>query len=158
MNIINNEDYIDNNDWIQIKKKEKKKRNDNQNNILNLNNIIELILFVLIKYQPYSIYLYGSRARCTNKIDSDVDILVFWKRNNNNILKLSEIKNELEEILKIKVDLVNMIYINKYMIENDERNKCYYDNILLDAISIYNKNIDDLQNLLEKSIKLNKIE
>ena len=150
-------DYIHDNEWIEIKKKERKNKNKNEHNILNLNNIIELILFVLIKYQPYSIYLYGSRARGTNKIDSDVDIMVFWKRNNNNILKLSEIKNELEEILKIKVDLVNMIYINKYLIEYDERNKCYYDNILTDAICIYN-NINHLQNLLETSIKLNKIE
>jgi predicted nucleotidyltransferase len=147
------------NEWVLIEKKQRKKKSQqNKTNNLDLNNLIQIILYVLTKYDPYAIYIYGSRARGTNRIDSDVDILVFWKRSNKNINKLINIKEELILNLKIDVDFINMILINKFVTEYNEHNKCFYENILNDGICIFEQENNDLSDLFEKSIKLNRIE
>jgi len=50
--------------------------------------------------------IFGSAAKGTAKRDSDVDILVKFKRNDKSLLDLSGLKIELEEKLNKKVDIL----------------------------------------------------
>lgn len=126
----------------------------------SFDNIKDIVVKILSQYNKIVyIYIYGSRARGTHKINSDVDIMCFMKYPIPNTEKLSEIKKELIQSLNLNVDFVVMHLTNKYVKINDDRTKCYYDNVLIDAKCVYplNNNIN-LHDLIDKSIKLEKIE
>jgi len=57
------------------------------------------------EYQVDSLELFGSRLRGDNKPDSDLDILVSFA-SPPSLLEFVRLKNQLEEILGMKVDLV----------------------------------------------------
>ena len=107
-------------EWITITKKKKEYKIINQNN-LNFDEIVNIVNNVLIKYKPEYVFIYGSRARNTNKINSDVDIMVFWKYPIFEFDKFCIIKNELINELKINVDFVCMHLTNKLVKIYDER-------------------------------------
>ena len=143
-------------EWINVSKKKKEKRN-NKNKEKTFDEIKNIILNVILKYKPSYIFIYGSRARKTNKINSDVDIMSFWKYPYPCIEELIEYKNELKNALQLDIDFVNMKLTNKYVIITEEHTKCYYDNIILDAICIYAENNKTLCELIDCSIKMQKI-
>lgn len=65
----------------------------------------------------------------------------------------------LEKELDLPVDLVMCIYKNKWIEHNDDRDKCYFEHIILDAKLIYNinskkYNLIDLINMSIKQAKL----
>ena len=100
--------------WITVSHKNKKHTQYNQYNKRTLEELIKLILDILIKYNPYGIYIYGSRARKTNRSDSDIDLMIFWKKTLPDIQYLKNIKNELFNFIRINIDMVNMYIINKF--------------------------------------------
>jgi len=116
------------------------------------------IIITLKKYNPYAIYIYGSRARGTNNINSDVDILVVWKSEPKH---LEIIKNEIINNIKIKIDFVNLVYkqFGKEIKITDVRDIFYYDNLIIEAINIYKKSEDNiyLKDIIPFSIKLPKV-
>ncbi len=122
-----------------------------------LEEINKLILDVLLKYKPYAIYIYGSRARKTNRPDSDIDLMVFWKKTVPEYDYLQNIKQELINILELNVDFVNMYITNKNNKVYDERDKCYYNNVITDAICIYEIKLNNISDLIDISVKLDKI-
>ena len=137
-----------------INKKNTKPNNKNHNNT-ELNNIIINTIHDN-NYYPEYIFLYGSRARNTNRITSDVDLLVFWKYPVPTIDEILYLKELLIFNLKLGLDFVNMRITNKNIIVYDERTICYYNNVCLDAICIYKKdntkniNINDLLDISER--------
>ena len=140
---------------------------NNNKKIKSYNKVIEYktfeeinnnILQVLLKYKPYAIYIYGSRARKTNRPDSDIDLMVFWKKTVPKYEYLKNIKQELINILQLNIDFVNMNIINKNNKVYDERDKCYYSNVINDAICIYETKSNSISDLIYNSIKLEKIE
>jgi predicted nucleotidyltransferase len=72
-------DFTTENEWTTVVIKHKKIKFNKPNN-KTFEEIKKLILDILLKYNPYSIYIYGSRARKTNRPDSDIDLMVFWKK------------------------------------------------------------------------------
>lgn len=77
-----------------------------------MNEIIEKIKEVLIeKCKPEAIILFGSYARGTQNNESDIDIAI---KTNQKMSKLDifNLKNELEEISKKDIDLINLDMIN----------------------------------------------
>ena len=56
------------------------------------------------KYGIKSLGLFGSVARDDAKVDSDVDVCIIL--NNPDLITLSRIRQELEEIMKVHVDLI----------------------------------------------------
>lgn len=60
-------------------------------------------------------YLFGSHVRNQSNIESDIDILVELDYNKQIGLKYIKMKNELEEILKKKVDLLSTNAVSKYI-------------------------------------------
>ncbi len=139
MNDMN--DMNDMNGWTIVSHKHNKNKEKiikfNINNT-ELNNII-INTILNNKYNPEYIFLYGSRARKTNRINSDVDLLVFWKYPVPTIDEILNIKELLMSNLNLGVDFVNMKITNKNIKVYDERTSCYYDNVSLDAICIYKK-------------------
>jgi len=137
------------NDWTIVTYKQKKhnKLNYDELNYDILNNIKDININDIIvnticnnNYNPEYIFLYGSRARKTNRSNSDVDLLVFWKYPVPSYNELLFLKELLTSNLKLGLDFVNMRITNKNIIVNDERTICYYDNVSRDAICIYTKN------------------
>jgi len=64
-----------------------------------------IILSRLKKFDPQKVGIFGSFARGENKKDSDIDILVEFKKIPS-LLALIKLENDLSEILGTKVDLV----------------------------------------------------
>lgn len=77
-----------------------------------MNEIIDKIKEVLIeKCKPEAIILFGSYARGTQNNESDIDIAI---KTNQEMSKLDifNLKNELEEVSKKDIDLINLDMIN----------------------------------------------
>ena len=143
------------NDWTTISiKKHKNKKSDNQIIDIKLDKIIKIICNVLLKYTPYAIYIYGSRARKTNRLNSDIDLMVFWKKSIPDDDYLKDIKQELIDNIKINVDMINMFIINKNNKVYNTKDKYYYDNVIIDAICAYETTKNNISDLIDMSIKL----
>lgn len=74
----------------------------------------DAILNTLAPHDPAMVGIFGSFARNENKADSDLDILVDFKRVVN-LLDLIGLEQELSEILGIKVDLVTRRSLSSYI-------------------------------------------
>jgi predicted nucleotidyltransferase len=100
-------------------------------------------------------YLYGSRARGTNRIDSDADLLIFWKVKMEDD-ELQEIRESIESKLGFSVDFVSCIYKRKVSEQTNECDIAFFENIALDAKQIIGKlhNIIWLSECSEKCKKL----
>lgn len=66
--------------------------------------------------------IFGSRARGDNKSDSDLDILIRFKKDDKSLLDLIHIQNLISDEFGIKVDLVTEAgmspYIKPYMLKD----------------------------------------
>lgn len=125
-------------EFILAKPQNKKKHNLNKYN-LSFDDTIKIIKMILLKYNAYSAFLYGSYARKQPNFN-DIDILIIWKRNIP--YNINDIKEEIRLNLNYPIDICNMIYIGKLINYDD---KCKYfieDNVYQDAISIFSHNKD----------------
>lgn len=86
------------------------------------------IMPILEKNEVIRASVFGSFARGEDRADSDIDILVELKKNKS-LLDLIHLKNELEDLLKQRVDLLSFGGVNP-------RLKKY---IYKDEIKIYGK-------------------
>ena len=143
---------------VSHKKLKSKKKITNPKSNYDIIDIIDIIINTIRedKLNPEYIFLYGSRARKTNRINSDVDLIVFWKYPIPTIKQILYLKELLINNLGLNIDFVNMYITNKNIIVHNEKTICYYDNVTNDAICIYKKNgsntisIADLFNISER--------
>jgi len=70
-----------------------------------------IIINTIIPFQPVKIGIFGSAARNENTENSDIDILYLLK-DAVGLFNLVRMKNDLEEKLNKKVDLVSEKYIH----------------------------------------------
>ena len=79
----------------------------------SLSSIKKKALPILKKHEVKRASIFGSFARGTAKLRSDVDFLIEYQGKNKSLFDLVDLKSELEEILDRKVDIVtfNSIYI-----------------------------------------------
>jgi len=73
--------------------------------------IEEKIINYLLIYQPEFIGIFGSYARNEQTKESDLDMLVSFKKTLT-LIDLSKIRSELSENLKINIDLVTQKDLN----------------------------------------------
>lgn len=81
------------------------------------NEIINYLLF----YEPILIGIFGSYSRNEQTVNSDLDLLVCFKKRVT-LIDLARIKNELSENINIKIDLVTQNSLHpkiKAIIEKD---------------------------------------
>ena len=84
------------------------------------NDIIKsTILSIVDKYSITRVVLFGSRAANTNSADSDVDLIMEFSKPVS-LITLAMIKNELEEKLKLDVDVIHGPIREDDMIEIDK--------------------------------------
>lgn len=77
-----------------------------------MNEIMEEIKKILIeKCEPEVIILFGSYARGTQNAESDIDLAIKTDKKMSK-LDIFNLKNELEEIAKKDIDLINLDMIN----------------------------------------------
>ena len=88
--------------------------------MLTVNNIKESIDDIIAKYPIKKISLFGSYADGNSNEDSDIDLLVEFLSSNVSLVMLYNIKEEIENKLHKKVDLIHapidedsLIKINK---------------------------------------------
>lgn len=91
-------------------------------------NLSEIIEDIAKKYKLDSIGVFGSRARGDYREDSDLDIFIIGNLTLDDELLL---ETELEEVLKISVDIVRI---------DRDSDKILLKNIINDASVIYSKN------------------
>ena len=77
---------------------------------------------ILEKYGVKYIAVFGSVAKGTNTIDSDLDLIVEFA-GKRNLFKMIELSQKLSEILGVKVDLVTKDSISKYLKDRVEKEK-----------------------------------
>ena len=89
--------------------------------------VINIIINVLLEYNPEMIGVFGSYARNENTTNSDIDILVRFK-STLSLLQLVHVENVISQKLGIKVDLVT---------EGAIKNKILKESIQKDLQIIY---------------------
>jgi predicted nucleotidyltransferase len=119
----------------------------------------ELMTIVTSKLDMYKeeivgAYIYGSRARKTNRPNSDADIIVFWKHEYDQDF-LKSIRTSIEYELGFKIDFVACVYKKKWNNHTDQRDEAYFDNVITDAKTIIGT--ESVKYLIEHSIKLPKL-
>jgi predicted nucleotidyltransferase len=151
-----------NDEWTVIQPKTKTKKsicNPQKEKSLSWSELVDKITEVLSVYSPEAIFVYGSRARGTNRPDSDADIMTFWKASTiPDYEHLVEIKHMLVQNLGLNVDFVVMKLKTKIVEVHELRTIYYYDNVKVDARCIYSrKKCEYISELIDFSEKLRKI-
>ena len=72
---------------------------------MNREELNSIIIRYLKNYHVDRVGIFGSFARNKNRKDSDLDLLIRFKKNPT-LLQLVKIERELSELLGIKVDIV----------------------------------------------------
>ena len=146
--------------WNIVLPKEKKIKHTVKKHVssLSFDEASQIIVKCLLKYTPEAIFMYGSRARGTNRPDSDVDIMVFWKASViPNYDALCEIKQDLMKNLGLNIDFVVMKLNTKFVEVHDLRTICYYDNVKVDAKCLYSRKNTHIAEMIDFSEKQRKI-
>ena len=78
---------------------------------LNVDTIKEILLQNGVQFAG----IFGSRARGDNRLDSDLDILIRFKKDNKSLLDLINIQNLLSDRFGIKVDLITENGMSPYI-------------------------------------------
>ena len=121
------------------KKSSKEKLEQNEEKLISINDIKCNIEFInlLNKYKPLSVIVYGSTARGTNKLTSDIDFMVIWKKGNiPDDDELEEIKEIIINIFKKQIDFVSMVLENKEVSE-ENKNYNYMHNVCAEGVIVY---------------------
>lgn len=138
--------------------REKSARNKtiNQRSDLSYSELAEIIYSKLITHKKLMVgaYIYGSRARGTNRQDSDADIIIFW-RQEYDVEFLKSIKDSIEEALGFNIDFVSCVYKKKWIIHNNDNEQAYFENVIIDAKPIIGQ--ESINYLIDNSIKLPKL-
>jgi predicted nucleotidyltransferase len=108
----------------------------------------------LYKKEIIGAYIYGSRARQTNRPNSDADIIVFWKHKYDNEF-LKSIRLAIEDDLGFKIDFVSCVFKRKWINHTDLRDEAYFDNVIIDAKPIIGT--ESVKYLIDNSVKLPKL-
>lgn len=75
--------------------------------MLTLEQIIKDVSSVAKEFNIKSITLFGSYADGTNTDESDVDLLIEFNTSAVSLLTLSALKNRIEDILNLPVDIIH---------------------------------------------------
>ena len=118
---------------------------------------------LLEKTKPYTVILYISSIIKSN-INSDINLILLWKKNIPSNKHLDELKQEIQNIFSMNINFLygkmkNILYHNlcqdnkfKYS-EIEDNDKIFIENVYIDGVIIYgDKSIDNIlfcQNILK---------
>jgi predicted nucleotidyltransferase len=122
------------------KKSSKKKLEQNEERLISINDIKCNIEFINLfnEYKPLSVIVYGSTARGTNKLTSDIDFMIIWRKISDlpNDEELLIIKDTIINIFKKPIDFVSMVLDKKEVCEED-KNYNYMHNVCAEGVVVY---------------------
>jgi predicted nucleotidyltransferase len=151
-------EYFNTNDttWCCVAKKVRKEPKNKviTNNHMSFQELSEIIVKCLTPYNASIIacYIYGSRARGTNRTDSDADIVLFWKIVPD-LYDLYDIRTTIENALGFTIDLVSCVRTAKNVHHYNLCDIAYFENVAIDARQIIGTTIS-IMNLFESSYKM----
>ena len=119
----------------------------------------ELVDVVFTKLNLYKsaivgAFIYGSRARGTNRPDSDADIIVFWRHEYDQDF-LKSVRASIEDTLGFKIDFVSCVVTKKWIDHHLQNDQAYFENVIIDAKPIIGS--DSIIYLIDHSRKLSKL-
>jgi predicted nucleotidyltransferase len=122
--------------WVTVPARHSKSPTIVRDTVLHVSyeQLVEVLKTELYKYQSNIVtgYVYGSRARGANRVDSDADILIFWKKEMT-VEDLQMIRNNIEAKLGFDIDFVSCVFAGKVIDHPDQRDIAYFENVALDA-------------------------
>ncbi len=151
MDILQQIHSLESDEWICVGRKKAKPRNEksivkciNEQTLstplkkVQRDDAINGAKLILQKYNLHDAFLFGSTAKQTNTVSSDVDILVIWKKmtmiNKCNLINLHD---ELVNYFKKRVDVTHMC-ITDIVDQNDDSNlPIFIDNVLAESCVIF---------------------
>jgi len=147
---------MDNSEFIIVKKPYKKKIEKTNKTELSYQNLVYIILSKLKKYEKLicGAFIYGSRARGTNRNDSDADIIIFWRKEYD-VDFLKSIRDSIEDALGFHIDFVSCVFVKRWIAHETDKDQAYFDNVILDAKSIIGSEV--ITYLIDQSYKLPKL-
>lgn len=92
---------------------------------MTLDQLKKAILEVIKNYPVKKVSLFGSRARGDNRPDSDVDLLFEFSSDKVGLIMLSGLKIDLEEKLKLNVDVIHAPIPKTSILEIDKEIPIY---------------------------------
>lgn len=114
--------------------------------------------FLVAKFSPSFILIFGSYAKGTNHKESDLDIAFQCKNDSPSAYNIFMAAQELADLLKIEVDLIHLkeastvfqaqIYYSGLLIYTDDKD--YFYQMRMTALSSYVKLNEARQPILEK--------
>lgn len=139
----------------RVRKEPKIKVNKEKN--LTFENLSDIVVSCIAPYNSSIIacYIYGSRARETNRPDSDADILIFWKLVPD-LYDLHDIRAAIENALGFSIDLVSCVRTGKNVHHYNMSDLAYFENVAMDARQIIGT-VVPVTFLFERSYKLNNL-
>jgi predicted nucleotidyltransferase len=115
------------------------------------------IEYLSVKYSPYAIYLFGSAARDELRSESDIDI-AFLSINQVNAVDCYESSQDLYEILRRDVDLINLatastvfsmqvIANSRLVFCNDDMSRMRYEMVVYKSYAMLNEERSEILNM-----------
>lgn len=129
--------------FIDVKRKHRKskeQKEQKEERLIKIDDIrcnVEFINLLNI-YKPLSVIVYGSTARGTNKLTSDIDFMVIWKKDNDipSDPELLIIKETIKKIFNKEIDFVSMV-LTKEEVDKKDENYNYMENVYIEGIVVY---------------------
>lgn len=131
-------------EWLSVtKRKNKKPKNFKSFEKINKNTIIDKSKEIFKKYMLKSVFLFGSVAKNTHTIHSDIDFLLIWNKHNKNFEEaLENIQKDLCDCFKKNVDLTSMIYVEKLGENNKKNYPIFLENVMCECDVIFGDILD----------------
>jgi len=132
-------------DWIIVTKKSKKAKKSIANKKMDQKYIITKVYEYISTHTSAPMYccIYGSVARNSHRVDSDVDILLLYKGSKSNKSNpktanayISIMEHELESILGCSVD-IRSYYVKDDVMYVPESSQQFIENIMSDSLPVY---------------------
>ncbi len=134
------EDKEDDEGFIEVKGKDRKSKEQKEKKEERLISIDDIrcnteFINLLNIYKPLSVFVYGSTARGTNKLTSDIDFMVIWKKTPSDP-ELLIIKDTIKKIFNKEIDFVSMV-LTKEEVDKKDENYNYMENVYIEGIVVY---------------------
>ena len=93
--------------------------------MLTIDDIKKVVEKIAPEYNLKRVTLFGSRANGNFREDSDIDLIIEFTTYSVSLLKIISLKNKLEEIFKVDVDIVHGPIEADDMLEIDKEVEIY---------------------------------
>jgi predicted nucleotidyltransferase len=121
-------------EWQTVVKKQRVSPKEKKVEIMLDKSQVVSQLEILKVYNPVAVFLFGSTAKGTNGVNSDLDIVFIWRKCVPK--NAPQIKQQIVKMFGKKVDMINMIYNLNNRCDYPEHTQCFIENMMTEGIKI----------------------